>query len=67
MRTDFEGLELYGDVQNMLEAGSAFDATASAIWGWASDDGNTHLVLSGERFERDPVAVTEGNFSTITP
>lgn len=62
MRTDFEGLELYGDVQNMLEAGSAFDATASAIWGWASDDGNTHLVLSGERFERDPVAVTEGNF-----
>lgn len=62
MRTDFEGLELYGDVQNIVEAGSAFDATASGIWGWASDDGDTHLVLSAERFERDQVPVTEGNF-----
>lgn len=62
MRTNFEGLEIYGDVQNIVEAGSAFDATASAIWGWASSDGNTHFVLSAERFERDPVPVTEGNF-----
>ncbi|MFM1897005.1 MAG: hypothetical protein RLZZ385_2079, partial [Pseudomonadota bacterium] len=62
MRTDFEGLELYGDVQNIVEAGSAFDATASGIWGWASDDGDTHFVLAAERFERDQVPVTAGNF-----
>lgn len=62
MRTDFEGLELYGDLQNIVEAGNAFDATASGIWGWASDDGDTHFVLSAERFERDQVPVTEGNF-----
>lgn len=62
MRTDFEGLELYGDVQNIVEAGSAFDTTASGIWGWASDDADTHFVLAAERFERDRVPVTEGNF-----
>ncbi len=62
MRTDFEGLEIYGDVQNVPAAGSAFDATVSGIWGWASDDGDTHFVLSGERFERDPVSVYDGNF-----
>ncbi len=62
MRTDFEGLELYGDVQAIAEATDLWDATVSAIWGWASDDGNTHFVLSGERFERDPVSVEKGNF-----
>ncbi|MBL4821213.1 MAG: TonB-dependent receptor [Gammaproteobacteria bacterium] len=62
MRTDFEGLEIYGDVQNIVEAGSAFDTTLSGIWGWASDDGDTHFVISAERFERDSVPITEGNF-----
>ena len=62
MRTDFEGLEVYGDLQGVEAAGGQFDATASAIWGWGSDDGNTHLVLSAERFERDPVSVQDGNF-----
>ncbi|MDT8427774.1 MAG: TonB-dependent receptor [Pseudomonadales bacterium] len=62
MRTDFEGVEIYGDVQGVEEASGAFDATVSAIWGWASDSGNTHLVLSAERFERDEVSVRDGNF-----
>ncbi len=62
MRTEFEGLELYGDLQGIEDAGDLFDATASVIWGWSSDDGDSHLVLSGERFERDPVPVSYGNF-----
>lgn len=62
MRTDFEGLEVYGDLQGVEAAGSQYDATVSAIWGWGSDDGNTHVVLSAERFERDPISVRDGNF-----
>ena len=62
MRTDFEGFELYGDVQGVEAAGDAFDTTLSGIWGWASDDGDTHLVLSAERFERDNLNVRDGNF-----
>lgn len=62
MRTDFEGLEVYGDIQNVESAGSAFDKTVSGIWGWASDDGDTHLVISAERFERDRVAASSANF-----
>ena len=62
MRTDFEGLELYGDIQGVEAAGDLFDATASAIWGTSFNDGDTHLVLSAERFERDPVSVRYGNF-----
>lgn len=61
MRTDFEGLELYGDLQNMEEAGNAFDQTLSGIWGWASDSGDTHVVVSAERFERDKINVLDGN------
>lgn len=61
MRTDFEGLEIYGDLQGIEKASGLYDATVSAIWGWASDDGNTHFVLSAERFERDPVTVRDGN------
>lgn len=66
MRTDFEGLEIYGDVQGIEAAGDLFDATASGIWGWASDDGDTHLVLSAERFERDAVSIKYGNFYNET-
>ena len=61
MRTDFEGLELYGDIQGVEEAGDAFDTTLSAIWGWSSDDGDTHFVMAAERFERDAVNVLDGN------
>jgi|SaaInl7_100m_RNA_FD_contig_81_298978_length_3677_multi_4_in_0_out_0_1 iron complex outermembrane recepter protein len=61
MRTDFEGLELYGDVQGVEAAGDAYDTTFSGIWGWASDNGDTHFVLSAERFERDAVNVLDGN------
>jgi len=61
MRNDFEGFELYGDVQGVQKADEKYDATVSAIWGWASNDGATNLVLSAERFERDPVTVRETN------
>ena len=62
MRTDFEGFELYGDLQGVEAAGDAFDTTLSGIWGWASDDGDTHFVVSAERFERDNLSVSDGNF-----
>ncbi|MDP2127926.1 MAG: TonB-dependent receptor [Pseudohongiella sp.] len=62
MRTDFEGLEIYGDVQALESALGKQDQTVSAIWGWASDSGNTHFVLSAEAFRRDPVAVEFGRF-----
>ncbi|MDP6413554.1 MAG: TonB-dependent receptor [Gammaproteobacteria bacterium] len=61
MRTDFEGLEIYGDIQGVEEASSAYDTTLSGIWGWSSDSGDTHFVLSAERFERDKVNVMDGN------
>ena len=61
MRTEFEGIEIYGDIQGVESAGDAFDQTLSAIWGWASDDGDTHFVISGEVFERDPLNVLYGN------
>jgi len=62
MRTDFEGLELYGDIQGVEQESGAYDQTLSGIWGWSSDDGDTHLVLSAERFERDKVSVSAANF-----
>ncbi len=61
MRTDFEGFELFGDIQGVEAAGDSFDQTASAIWGWASDDGDTHFVVSAERFQRDKLNVQYGN------
>lgn len=57
MRTDFEGFELYGDVQGVEKAGDLFDTTLSAIWGWQDDSAKSHFVLAAERFERDPVPV----------
>jgi iron complex outermembrane receptor protein len=62
MRTDFEGMELYADVQSVDSASGSYDQTISGIWGWASDDGDTHFVISGERFERDKVAASSANF-----
>ena len=60
MRTEFEGLEVYGDVQALDAATSQQDRTASIIWGWGDD--KNHFVLSAEKFKRDPVAVEYGNF-----
>ncbi len=62
MRDDFEGLELYGDLQGVVEADGQYDAIVSGIWGWASDSGATHFVLSAERMEKDPVNVTAAPF-----
>lgn len=62
MRTEFEGLEIYGDVQALDAAKSRQDKTGSIIWGWGDDDGDTHFVLSAEKFSRDPVLVEFGNF-----
>lgn len=62
MRNDFVGTELYGDVQAIEQAGSKFETTLSGIHGWESRDGRTNFVISGERFERDPVSVRDANF-----
>ena len=61
MRTDFEGFELYADVQGVEEASNAFDQTVSGIWGWTSSDNDTHFVVSAEYFERDAVNILDGN------
>lgn len=60
MRTEFEGLEVYGDVQALDAATSQQDRTGSIIWGWGDD--KNHFVLSAEKFTRDPVLVEYGNF-----
>lgn len=62
MRTQFEGLEVYGDVQALEAATDRQDKTGSVIWGWASDSGDTHFVISGEMFRRDPVPIEYGRF-----
>lgn len=62
MRTNFEGLELYGDVQGIEESGGTYEETVSGIWGWGSGDGDTHFVISGEYFERDPVPLEDASY-----
>ena len=62
MRTDFEGFELYGDLQGVEKADGKHDQTISAIWGWGSDDGDTNLVISAEQFKRDAINIRETNF-----
>lgn len=62
MRTEFEGLELYGDVGGVEAAGEPNEETLAAIWGWGSSDGQTNFVISGEYFKRDPVSVTDSNW-----
>jgi outer membrane receptor protein involved in Fe transport len=61
MRTEFEGFDIYADIQGVEAADSAYDTILSGIWGWASDDGDTHFVISAELFERDKVNVLDGN------
>lgn len=62
MRTQFEGFELYGDVQAIEKDMGNQDRTASAIWGWSNDSGSTHFVISGEMFRRDPVPVSASRY-----
>ncbi len=62
MRTDFEGVEIYGDVQGIEEAGDTYEETLSAIWGTSFNDGDTRFVISGEFFDRDPVALEDSSF-----
>lgn len=62
MRTQFEGFELYGDVQAIAKEANKQDRTVSAIWGWASSTGDTHFVLAGEVFHRDPVPITAARY-----
>lgn len=57
MRTEFEGFELYGDLQNVEAAGDLFDTTLSAIWGWSDVSSDTHMVFAVEQYKRDPVPV----------
>jgi len=62
MRTQFEGLEIYGDIQGIQKAGNRFDKTGSIIWGWTSESGDSHFVLAGEMFQRDPVELEHARF-----
>lgn len=62
MRTNFEGFELYGDIQGISEAGGTYEETVSGIWGWSSASGDTRLVLSGEYFNRDPVLLENASY-----
>ena len=50
-RSEFEGFEITGKYQQ-TDQGSQDDATLGAIFGWASDDGNSNFVLGGEYFDR---------------
>ena len=62
MRTDFEGVELYTDVQGIDKAGGSYEQTFSGIWGDSFNNGATRLVLSGEYFERDPVSLEHASY-----
>lgn len=62
MRTDFEGFELFGDIQGVEKAGDLHDTTLSAILGWADDGGKSHFVLAAERYERDPMPVEHARY-----
>lgn len=50
-RRNFEGFELSGKFQTVDE-GDQEDGTLGAIFGWGSDDGDTHFVIGGEWFDR---------------
>ena len=62
MRTDFEGFEIATNFEKVEDASGVFDAEVSAIWGWTSNDNNTHFVISAERNEKDPIPVTATGF-----
>lgn len=50
-RQNFEGFELTGKFQTVDE-GDQDDGTYGAIFGWASEDSDTHFVIGGEYFDR---------------
>ena len=50
-RSEFEGLEITGKYQETSE-GSQDDTTLGGIFGWSSEDSNTHFVIGGEYFDR---------------
>lgn len=50
-RSDFEGFEFTVKRQDVTE-GDQEDLTFGGIFGWASDDGDTHFVIGGEHFDR---------------
>ena len=60
-RNDFEGVELYADIQNVENAGSNYEKTFSGIWGWSSDSGDTHFVVAGDVYTKDPITADKGN------
>ncbi len=62
MRNQFEGFELYGDVQAIEKDMGNQDQTLSAIWGWSNSTGSTHFVISGEVFRRDPVPISAARY-----
>lgn len=53
LRDDYEGFQIAGDVTSSDRA-SAEDMTVSAIWGTSFNDGDSHFVIGGEYFDRDP-------------
>ena len=62
MRTEFEGLEIYGDLQALATEPGKQDRTVSAIWGWSNDSQTTHFVLAGEGFRRDAVPLEAARY-----
>jgi iron complex outermembrane receptor protein len=50
-RSEFEGFEITGKYQQTAK-GSQDDSTLGAIFGWASEDGNSNFVIGGEYFDR---------------
>jgi outer membrane receptor protein involved in Fe transport len=57
-RTDFEGFEVSAKYQETSN-GSQDDNTIGAIFGWASDDGDTNFVIGGEYFDRGHLESSE--------
>jgi iron complex outermembrane receptor protein len=80
LRDDFEGIQVSGNFTRNDRSDSD-DRTLSAIWGTSFNDDRTHLVISGEYFDRDPygfldtglvdapdrVTVTNSQLSVIIP
>ncbi|MGI9250175.1 MAG: TonB-dependent receptor domain-containing protein [Pseudohongiellaceae bacterium] len=62
MRTEYEGFELYGELNGIEAASNLYDQRVSGIWGWSSNDGNTNFVLSAEHFERDHVSAEYSSY-----
>lgn len=53
LRDDYEGFQIAGDLTSS-DRTSATDTSFSALWGGSFNDDDTHLVIGGEYFTRDP-------------